>query len=64
METGTFLEVANEAINHSTVEQVIDEQLSLLINGNILNFSTYLCPFKWLELCYLPTKSYKFGINI
>ncbi len=25
---------------------------------------TYLSPFKWLELCYLSTKSYKFGIKM
>ncbi len=27
-------------------------------------FKTHMCLFKWLELCYLATNSYKFGIKL
>ncbi len=65
IETGTFLKVANEAIQLYRAI-VIDEQICMLMNGihNLQLFKTYLSPFKWLELCHLSTKSYKFGIKM
>ncbi len=49
------------------IEQVIaDEQLCMLMNGNICNFHfqiSKLSLFKWLKLCYLLTYSFNFGIK-
>ena len=50
---GTFWKIANEAIQ--CIEQVIAQQICILMNGNIYNFSFSHCFIQMITICNLPT---------